>query len=76
MVADHEQGNVVLPAPVSDEAAQLSHPEAAPDKERAIPVGIEDNRDLKAEAGSLQHLVTHFAKNPYCPGLPKVKNDR
>ena len=58
MVADHEQGNVVLPAPVSDEVvdevALPLHPEAVPDEERAIPVGIEGNRDGQREGNVVQ----------------------
>ena len=54
---DHERDNMVLPAPVPDEAVseavQPVQTEAAPDEGRAIPIGIEGNRDLKAEAVSL-----------------------
>ena len=28
---------------------------------------VESSRDLRAEATSLSHLLTHMPKNPYCP---------
>jgi len=35
-----------------------------------------DRRDLKAEADSLQHLLTHFPKNPHCKTCQVTKSQR
>ena len=36
-------------------------------------MGRDDRRDLKAEASSLEHLMTHRYKNPRCPSCQRAK---
>ena len=74
---------VAPPAPVSGGAASGgAHADgdgAAPggaseDDDDADDVGVP--RDLKAEAVSLRHLMTHMPKNPWCPACQRAKMQR
>ena len=44
---------------------------AAPKAEPSHPPAVE--RDLRAEAKSLKHLMTHLPKNPYCDACQRAK---
>ena len=57
----HEDEPVAMPPPVPVEAGA---PEARPD------------RDLKAEAESIMHIMTHTPKNPHCAACQRSKVQR
>jgi hypothetical protein len=59
------------PVLMEEELEQLGYPEDFPEgaDEEPAPEG----RDLKAEALSLAHLMTHMPKNPHCEACQRAK---
>ena len=53
--------------PPADESGQKSKPNGPP------PPPEPRARDLKAEAKSIRHLMTHAPKNPYCDACQRAK---
>ena len=70
--------NVAMPGeedealPPEEEAVAL--PPSAPPVDGVLPGKRE--RDLKAEAVSVTHLMTHTPKNPYCAACQRSKVQR
>ena len=67
--------------------AELTDAKELPDNQEQLDVLSSDSEpeeehfgkspeDLKKEACSLRHLLTHIPKNPYCPACQKAKGQR
>ena len=62
-----EDGQVPAPAPAEDQE------EAEEDHDDDEALAVDARRDLKAEAKSLKHLMTHMPKNPHCSSCQRAK---
>ena len=54
--------------------APLDHDEDEGEEEEPLGEETKARRDLKAEATSLRHLLTHLPKNPHCVSCQQAKN--
>ena len=69
--ADPKEPEPLVEGP--EEAQELVQNEEAEDEIEPPPAEGRERRDLKAEATSLRHLLTHLPKNPYCVSCQQAK---
>ena len=74
LAEDNVDGRDVVERPSSSRAPTAGAKSKAKASAKARPsVPPREERDLRAEAKSLKHLMTHLPKNPYCDACQRAK---